>query len=68
MTVKQLNRYAEMIVACSGDQRYGGETASDDNILVGVLAGELKVVRPTARATANRVTHCCCLESNRRPC
>ena len=45
MAVKQLNRYAEMVVVCSGDQRYGGELAADDNILVGVLAGELKVVQ-----------------------
>ncbi len=45
MTVKQLNRYAEMVVVCSGDQRYGGELVSDDNVLVGVLAGELKVVQ-----------------------
>lgn len=45
MPVKQLNRYAEMIAVCKGDQRYGGEVASDDNILVGVLAGELKVVQ-----------------------
>jgi AraC-like DNA-binding protein len=45
MPVKQLNRYAEMVAVCSGDQRYGGELASDDNILVGVLAGELKVVQ-----------------------
>ena len=45
MTVKQLNRYAEMVVVCHGDQRYGGELVSDDNVLVGVLAGELKVVQ-----------------------
>jgi AraC-like DNA-binding protein len=52
MTAKQLNRYAEMVVACSGDQRYGGELASEDNILVGVLAGELKVVQ------ADRTHYC----------
>jgi AraC-like DNA-binding protein len=45
MTVKQLNRYADLVVACSGDQRYGGEIAADDNVLIGVLAGELKVVQ-----------------------
>jgi AraC-like DNA-binding protein len=45
MTLKQLNRYAEMVVVCSGDQRYGGEIAADDNVLVGVLAGELRVVQ-----------------------
>jgi AraC-like DNA-binding protein len=52
MPTKQLNRYAEMVVVCSGDQRYGGELASDDNILVGVLAGELKVVQ------ADRTLYC----------
>ncbi|WP_046246628.1 AraC family transcriptional regulator [Hymenobacter terrenus] len=45
MTSKQLNRYAEIVAVCSGDQRYGGELAPDDHILVGVLAGELKVVQ-----------------------
>ena len=52
MTVKQLNRHAEMVVVCQGDQRYGGELATEDNVLVGVLAGELKVVQ------ADR-TRCC---------
>jgi AraC-like DNA-binding protein len=52
MTVKQLNRYAEQVVVCNGDQRYGGEVAADDNVLVGVLAGELKVVQ------ANRTYYC----------
>lgn len=45
MTVKQLNRYAEMVVTCSGDRRYGGETTFEENVLVSVLAGELKVVQ-----------------------
>lgn len=45
MTVKQLNRYAEMVVTCSGDRRYGGEATFEDNVLVSVLAGELKVVQ-----------------------
>ncbi|GGE97960.1 AraC family transcriptional regulator [Hymenobacter cavernae] len=45
MAFKQFNRYAEMVVACRGDQRYRGELASDDHTLVGVLAGELKVVQ-----------------------
>ncbi|MBG8554105.1 helix-turn-helix domain-containing protein [Hymenobacter guriensis] len=52
MALKQLNRYAEMVVACHGDQRYGGEIAAEDAMLVGVLAGELKVVQ------ANH-TYCC---------
>lgn len=45
MTVKQLNRYAELVVICQGDQRYAGEISFEDNVLVGVLAGELKVVQ-----------------------
>jgi AraC-like DNA-binding protein len=52
MTVKQLNRYAEMVVVCNGDRRYGGELTSEDNVLVSVLAGELKVVQ------ANRTRWC----------
>ena len=52
MTVKQLNPYAEMVVACSGDRRYGREVAFADNVLVGVLAGELKVVQ------ADRTHYC----------
>jgi AraC-like DNA-binding protein len=52
MTAKQLNRYAELVAVCTGDQRYGGEVAADEHMLVGVLAGELKVVQ------ANR-TRCC---------
>ena len=45
MTVKQLNRYAEMVVTCSGDRRYGSEMTFEENVLVSVLAGELKVVQ-----------------------
>jgi AraC-like DNA-binding protein len=45
MTVKQLNRYAEIVAACSGDRRYGREVTFEDNVLVSVLAGELKVVQ-----------------------
>lgn len=52
MTVKQLNRYAEMVVVCNGDRRYGGDITFEDNVLVSVLAGELKVVQ------ADR-TRCC---------
>jgi AraC-like DNA-binding protein len=44
MIGKQLNRYAELVVVCQGDRRYGGELTSEDNLLVSVLAGELKVV------------------------
>lgn len=52
MTTRQLNRYAEQVLVCNGDQRYGGEIAADDHVLVGILAGELKVVQ------ANRTHYC----------
>ncbi|UOG77475.1 helix-turn-helix domain-containing protein (plasmid) [Hymenobacter tibetensis] len=52
MALKQLNRNAEMVVVCSGDQRYGGEKTYEDHVLVGVLAGELKVVQ------ADRTYYC----------
>ncbi|OGX90959.1 AraC family transcriptional regulator [Hymenobacter coccineus] len=52
MNIKQLNRHAEMVVVCHGDRRYGREVSFEDNVLVGVLAGELKVVQ------ADR-TRCC---------
>lgn len=44
MISRQRNRYADMVVICSGDERYGGESTFEDHVLVGVLAGELKVV------------------------
>ena len=44
MTSKQVNRYADLVVVCHGDRRYGGELVSEDHLLVSVLAGELKVV------------------------
>ena len=52
MTGKQLNRHAEMVFVCDGDRRYGGEVTFEDHVLVGVLAGELKVVQ------ADRTRHC----------
>ncbi len=45
MNGKQLNRYADLVLVCNGDRRYGGEITLADNVLVGVLAGELKVVQ-----------------------
>ena len=45
MTGKQLNRYADKVLVCNGDRRYGGEITLADSVLVGVLAGELKVVQ-----------------------
>ncbi len=52
MTGKQLNRYAEMVIVCHGDRRYGSEITFEDNVLVSVLAGELKVVQ------ADRTHYC----------
>jgi AraC-like DNA-binding protein len=45
MTTKQQNPHAKIVVACSGDRRYGGEITFEDNVLVAVLAGELHVVQ-----------------------
>ncbi len=45
MNGQQLNRYANMVLVCNGDRRYGGEITLANNVLVGVLAGELKVVQ-----------------------
>jgi AraC-like DNA-binding protein len=45
MNVKQINGYADLVVVCRGDQRYGGEKTFEENVLVSVLAGELKVVQ-----------------------
>jgi AraC-like DNA-binding protein len=45
MTAKQQNPHAKIVVACSGDRRYGAETTFADNVLVAVLAGELQVVQ-----------------------
>lgn len=59
MASKQLNRYAEMVVVCSGDERYGGgELTYEEHILVSVLAGELRVVqaeRPLGCAAGDAV-------------
>lgn len=52
MAFKQLNRYAEMVIVCHGDRRYGAETSFEENVLVSVLAGELKVVQ------ADRTLYC----------
>lgn len=45
MIGKQLNPHADKVLVCNGDRRYGGEITLADNVLVGVLAGELKVVQ-----------------------
>ncbi len=52
MTAKEQNCYADLVAVCSGDQRYGDEKTFTDNVLVSVLAGELKVVH------ANRTHYC----------
>jgi AraC-like DNA-binding protein len=45
MNGKQLNPYADLVLVCHGDRRYAGEITLPDHVLVGVLAGELKVVQ-----------------------
>ncbi|MBO2008217.1 AraC family transcriptional regulator [Hymenobacter negativus] len=52
MTSKQTNPYADLVVVCRGDQRYGSEKTYEDHVLVSVLAGELRVVQ------ADRTHHC----------
>lgn len=52
MTSKQLTPYANLVVVCRGDQRYGGEKTFTHHVLVSVLAGELKVVQ------ADRTRYC----------
>jgi hypothetical protein len=49
MTLQQLNPYTDLLVACSGDQRYGGERSFDDPVLVSVRAGELSGAAARAR-------------------
>lgn len=45
MNTNQLTPYTDLVVTCRGDQRFGGEKIYDDHVLVGVLAGELRVVQ-----------------------
>ncbi|MDO7873772.1 AraC family transcriptional regulator [Hymenobacter sp. ASUV-10] len=52
MTFQQQTPYADILLACGGDQRYGGESSFEDNVLVSVLAGELRVVQASH-------TRCC---------
>lgn len=52
MTTRQLNRHADLVTVCSGDQRYGSEKTYAEPVLVSVLAGELRVVHAAC-------TYCC---------
>lgn len=45
MTTQHRNANAVFVTLCHGDQRYGGERAYDEPVLVSVLAGELRVVQ-----------------------
>jgi len=45
MNGKQQNPYANLVLVCHGDRRYGREITSVDNVLVGMLAGELRAVQ-----------------------
>lgn len=45
MTTQRRNPHAALVTLCHGDQRYGGECAYGEPVLVSVLAGELRVVQ-----------------------
>ncbi|RPD49593.1 AraC family transcriptional regulator [Hymenobacter sediminis] len=45
MNDKQLNPFVDVLASCHGDRRYRGEVAEEDCLLIGVLAGELRVVQ-----------------------
>lgn len=51
MITKQLNPYADLLAACRGDRRYRAELAAEDCLLIGVLAGELRVVQASHTRT-----------------
>lgn len=44
MAVKQVNHYADVVLTCSEDQHYREEMVLEDNSLVRVFSGEMKVV------------------------
>ncbi len=45
MAVKQVNHYADIVLTCSEDHNYRGEMMLEDNSIVRVISGELKVVQ-----------------------
>jgi AraC-like DNA-binding protein len=45
MTTQHRNPHATFVTLCHGDQRYGGERAYEEPVLVSVVAGELRVVQ-----------------------
>jgi len=45
MGEKQVNKYAEFIITCSESHHYKGEMLVEDNSLVRILSGELKVIQ-----------------------
>jgi AraC-like DNA-binding protein len=51
MAIKQVNRYAEIVKTCTEDHHYREEMLLEDNCLVRVLSGELKVVLADRRYT-----------------
>ncbi len=51
MAVKQINRYAEIVLACTEDRHYRKEMILDDHSLVRVISGELKVIQANSNYT-----------------
>jgi AraC-like DNA-binding protein len=45
MAERQINKYAEIVLACSEDHHYRGEIVLEDHSLVRIISGELKVVQ-----------------------
>jgi len=51
ITTKHLNPYADLLAACRGDRRYRGAIAAEECLLIGVLAGKLRVVQASHTRT-----------------
>lgn len=51
MAEKLINRYAEIVLACSEDNHYKGEIILEDHSLVRVVSGELKVLQADRKYT-----------------
>lgn len=51
MGERRLNKYVEMVFACSENQHYRGEKYLEDHALVRVVSGELKVIQANRHYT-----------------
>lgn len=45
MPVKQVNHYADIVITCSADDYYRSEKMLEDNVLMRVISGELKIIQ-----------------------